>query len=1538
MKKKTLFSLFMMFVSLTSWAQTIRLHANYPEYNKRQGNGSAGITVPSDNKTDWAEGDMIFFTIDGGDANKGFKATYDGATWTFAEWYKNGGMQDFNPAGGTISFAMNGENLNLATMRPSNLDVSKTALQVLSSYAGGKVGDIMFDKAGTYTVDENGDVDIFLNFTRPMAKIHINGAYIAASQIRNQIEGTMPGGVDNAGGTNANYNKSKTMTLGQIVRYQPSTQSFRDANSGNSLNGTANMVYMTRPEDPQVIDAVYYGNMAPDENGDLTLVMCVNARTYPGIEANAALGNSGHVAYWRKFPGMTINPNDDIYIYGPLSEEEGHLWTSQAITGEMNFTYSQLTLAENQQVALRPYCKWKAPAPKDRTLKFEISNPDIISISEDGDTLYTHGIGTSTITATTIDGYSSTMMVNVKYIQELIDVSQSTWGSSYSSNNVGWIFRNNTTADLTVTRVVMMVPNASGDYEEVASAGDLNILARSNNGTASGTLKIKDENVKQLSYSKLRITYTYNGKSHFVEVAFAEFFTIIHETNFPDENFRNWLLKQDYGTDGILTDEEIDSIASIDVSSMEIKSLRGIEYFTALTKLAANSNQLTALDVSKNTALTWLEFNSNQVASLDVSKNTKLTYLRCSGNNLTSVDVSKNTALTALYCGGNPITSVDVSKNTALKTLYCHLSKLTSLDLSKNTELTTLRCDQNQIKNAGMDALVESLPTVSRGYMYVIYNENEGNVMTTTQVAAARAKGWIPAYHCSDNLGWKAYGGYSPSMLEKFPDPNFCNYLLCQSYGADGDISDEEFANITSMNVNGLEIKSLQGIEYFTALTSLACYNNLLTSLDVSKNTALKELDCDNNQLISLDVSGCSALNSLYCYKNQLTSLDVSGCTELASLSCYNNQLTSLDVSGCTALTSLSCSSNQLTSLGVSNNTALTELSCNNNQLTSLDISKNTALVSLSCSDNPLTSLDVSKNTALTSLYCSDNQLTSLDVSKNTALTGLYCSDNRLTSLDVSNNTALTGLNYSNNQLKSLDLSKNMALTRLHCSNNYIREADMDALVESLPTASNGRMYILDNSYSISCNRMTVTQVAAAKAKGWTPYQVYTEYAGYDPQNDIEINEENFPDKNFRNYLLTQRYGSDGFLEKQEIAEISYLSLWNKDIKSLKGIEFFTALTYLSCYDQQLTSLDLSKNIALTSLYCPNNQLTSLDVSRCTALTRLICGYNKLTSLDISNNTALTELSCNNNQLTSLDISKNTHLASLSCSDNLLTSLDVSKNTALTRLNCYNNKLTSLDISNNTALTELSCNYNQLTSLDVSKNTALTYLSCEKNQLTFLDISKNIALTRLYCSNNQLSSIDVSNNTELTSLSCGNNQLTSLDLSNNTVLTYLSCENNQLTSLDLSKNTKLLYLYIFCNQIKDTSMDALVESLPTISSGIIYALYRGEDGTIKWDFSNEATPVREELNNMTTAQVTVAKEKGWTPYYYDGNNWLEYTGNELSLHGDVNGDGVVNGTDIQVIINLIVDGEYDEKADVNDDGIINGTDIQEVINIIVDGQ
>ena len=153
-----------------------------------------------------------------------------------------------------------------------------------------------------------------------------------------------------------------------------------------------------------------------------------------------------------------------------------------------------------------------------------------------------------------------------------------------------------------------------------------------------------------------------------------------------------------------------------------------------------------------------------------------------------------------------------------------------------------------------------------------------------------------------------------------FPDANFRAALAWKLGISEGDeITAEMIAATTELDVSKAyntpaneKIADLTGIEYFTALTTLDCYHNQLTSLDVSNNTALRELYCVHNQLTSLDVSKNTALTSLSCYDNQLTSLDVSGCTALTSLSCYDNQLTSLDVSKKTALTELYCYRNQI--------------------------------------------------------------------------------------------------------------------------------------------------------------------------------------------------------------------------------------------------------------------------------------------------------------------------------------------------------------------------------------------------------------------------------------------------------------------------------------------------------------------------------------------------------------------------------------------------------------------------------------------------
>ena len=244
------------------------------------------------------------------------------------------------------------------------------------------------------------------------------------------------------------------------------------------------------------------------------------------------------------------------------------------------------------------------------------------------------------------------------------------------------------------------------------------------------------------------------------------------------------------------------------------------------------------------------------------------------------------------------------------------------------------------------------------------------------------------------------------------------------------------------------------------------------------------------------------------------------------------------------------------------------------------------------------------------------------------------------------------------------------------------------------------------------------------------------------------------PDANFKAYLVgNSAINTNGDSEIQVSEATAFngaIECQTLFISDLTGIENFTALTDLSCDNNQLISLDVSANTALTDLHCGYNQLTSLDLITNVALDDLTCWNNQLTSLDISGATALTKLNCDNNQLTSLDVSNNTALTSLFSSDNQLTNLDLNQNTFLVVLYCNGNQIISINTGSNTALTEFDCHNNLLTSLDVSNNTTLIYLWCNNNLLTSLDVRNGNNTNFIYFDtqdNPNLTCIDVDDST-----------------------------------------------------------------------------------------------------------------------------------------------------------------------------------------------
>lgn len=274
------------------------------------------------------------------------------------------------------------------------------------------------------------------------------------------------------------------------------------------------------------------------------------------------------------------------------------------------------------------------------------------------------------------------------------------------------------------------------------------------------------------------------------------------------------------------------------------------------------------------------------------------------------------------------------------------------------------------------------------------------------------------------------------------------------------------------------------------------------------------------------------------------------------------------------------------------------------------------------------------------------------------------------------------------------------------------------------------------------------------------------------------------PDDNFEAYLEANGMGNgianDDYVTTANITGVVSLYIGALNISDLTGIEDFSSLGNLQCYDNLLTSIDLTQNTALVSLGIGNNQLASLDISQNTSLLDLQCGGNQITNLDVTQNIALIYLFCGNNLLTSLDVSQNTSLLELQCVNMSISSLDLTQNTSLTHLTCLNNPITSLDLTQNTLLTHLTCTSNLLSSLDLSLNTNLKSLYCGGNSLTTLPLSQNTLLEALYCGYNQLTSLDLSQNASLQHLHCPQNQLECLNLKNgnNIILSYLEATDN----------------------------------------------------------------------------------------------------------------------------------------------------------------
>ena len=307
---------------------------------------------------------------------------------------------------------------------------------------------------------------------------------------------------------------------------------------------------------------------------------------------------------------------------------------------------------------------------------------------------------------------------------------------------------------------------------------------------------------------------------------------------------------------------------------------------------------------------------------------------------------------------------------------------------------------------------------------------------------------------------------------------------------------------------------------------------------------------------------------------------------------------------------------------------------------------------------------------------------------------------------------------------------------------------------------SQGTINLLVGSNSIG----TITSITASGTNLTATFNIdgYCVAVQVAQKNSIYTPDKTYvPDDNFEQALIDLGYDKvlDDYVLTANVSNLTgQLSLYQKNVSDLTGIEDFKRITNLFLVDNNLTSLDLSGIPQLEELHASNNDIVSVDFSKNINLLSIeLSRNNNLSNVDLSNNLELLSFGCSSCNISSIDISKNTKLTSLGlgvvgypdCNGefchNSLTSIDLSSNPNIKNISLDGNNISQIDISNLNQLESLSLQYIPMNFIDLTSTTSLKSLNIYGTNISNLDVSRQDELRVLNCVNtNNLSCITVS--------------------------------------------------------------------------------------------------------------------------------------------------------------------------------------------------
>ena len=519
--------------------------------------------------------------------------------------------------------------------------------------------------------------------------------------------------------------------------------------------------------------------------------------------------------------------------------------------------------------------------------------------------------------------------------------------------------------------------------------------------------------------------------------------------------------------------------------------------------------------------------------------------------------------------------------------------------------------------------------------------------------------------------------GGEPVKLDTtiFYDSNFCNYLkLNYDKNSNGYLDEAELKTITTLsfdkkNLNGLEFNDLTGISKLSYLETLELVDIPITSLDLSSNYALVNVKISLPTLNSLTL-GNPALRKLEIREvsKSFGTLNLLECPELRYLNICDNERINTSIGSkpiinvinnpylCALLktngvrycnetrypvvhnTSYieygNVNGEEYLSYGISGDEELDFEGINIRNFTGIEHFSGLKTVHFNGNDF-LGKLNLSKNTNLERVYVRNSNITDINVTNLTNLKALYVNDNpNLKNIDVTTNPKLEELNISSTGISSINISKNPLLNYFMCIDNNVTTLALGDTPILLDLYNNGERTFSDTEKLIRYKNGADELIISDNI----------EYIYFDSAADfIDINEINFPDEAFREYVDknfdTER--DDDALSPAEIAKASVINLNESDVENLKGIEFLTSLQELECVKcSNITSVDLSSNKELTYINCGFSGLEELTLGDKPVLEYLYVEFTNLNGLYLGGCPNLKNFSMYNSTLKSVDLKK----------------------------------------------------------------------------------------------------------------------------------------------------------------------------------------------------------------------------------------------------------------------------------------------------------